>query len=211
MKTYSVTSCVHFQLLTYLTINYWITPVMAMSSWHCLTSVSDCNHCFKQRCYLLVSAMIIWPRVKVNFPSFHSRWAATIIVKSWAESLSVRKNPSCWQDASIIYTLSELQHVEHVCAVRAGSAPSLGRSPGSGLCLWSLVTILLLAKHHTSKKCSKYVCGACSEASGLQKAGPWPSIYFIGALRLKRACCLFTREARLIWQKKKHLFNRLVL
>ena len=88
------------------------------------------------------------------------------------------------------------------CVIRAGSVPSLGRSPGSGLCLWSLVTILLLAKHHTSKKCSKYVCGACSEASGLQKAGPWPSIYFIGALRLKRACCLFTREARLIWQKK---------
>ena len=65
------------------------------------------------------------------------------------------------------------------CVIRAGSVPSLGRSPGSGLCLWSIVTILLLAKHHTSKKCSKYVCGACSEASGLQKAGPWPSIYIL--------------------------------
>ena len=30
----------------------------------------------------------------------------------------------------------------------------------------------------------------------------WPSIYFIGALKLKRACCLFTREARLFWQEK---------
>ena len=151
--------------------------------------------------------MIIWPSVKVNFhpfivdglPQYSSDWRGRISGHTVGRVTQSRKK------SILLARCFHYLHLEWASTYWSCLCHKSSLSPISRAKSWIWPLSLIYCDHIVMCKtsCFSKMFQIClwsmlrgSEASGLSKAGPWPSIYFIGALRLRRVCCLFTREAR---------------